>query len=122
MRCATHVRRGTLHSGDCLDRGGKEPYLAAYDLSGGDWKRLKATIGVDIDPGGRESGGELATPVVFVVRGDGKELYTSPPFGVGSKPVNIDVDVSGINKLELEGSLKGVGRRGSDIDPSCLRG
>ncbi len=79
-----------------------EPCLAAYDLSGGDWKRLKATIGIEMDPKGRESEGDLATRVIFVVRGDGKELYKSPPFGVGSKPVNIDVNVSGINKLELE--------------------
>jgi hypothetical protein len=36
------------------------------------------------------------------VRGDGKELYRSPPFGVDSKPLGLDVDIAGVKELELE--------------------
>ncbi len=80
-----------------------EPCWVQYDLSGG-WKRLKATIGIEIDKPPQEITplNREGTRVVFIVRGDGKELFTSGEFGVDSKPVSIDVDVTGIKSLELE--------------------
>ncbi|MCJ7544165.1 MAG: NPCBM/NEW2 domain-containing protein [Phycisphaerae bacterium] len=81
-----------------------EPCLAAFDLSGGNWKRLRATLGIEIDPKLRDTEAQTdeGPQVIFGVRGDGKELYKSPPFGIDSKPVSIDVDVSGVKNLELE--------------------
>lgn len=35
-------------------------------------------------------------------RGDGKDLYKSPPVGIDSRPLPIDVDVRGVKELELE--------------------
>jgi enterochelin esterase-like enzyme len=82
----------------------REACKANYDLTDGNWKRLRATIGIEIDtkladikPEHREG-----TRVVFVVRGDGKELYKSPVFRIDSKPVNLDVDITGVKMLELE--------------------
>jgi len=81
-----------------------EPCRATYDLAGGDWKRLRATIGIEIDrkPQELEQKQKDGTRVYFVVRGDGKELYRSPTFRWDSPPVEMDVDVSGVKTLELE--------------------
>ena len=41
--------------------------------------------------------------VVFVVRGDGKELYRSPVMkGTGRKPAQVKVSVKGVRQLTLE--------------------
>ena len=81
-----------------------EPCKATYDLSGGNWKRFRATIGIEIDtkPADITPLERQSTRVVFIVRGDGKELYRSPPFGVNSGAVDLDVDVSTVKQLELE--------------------
>jgi enterochelin esterase-like enzyme len=76
--------------------------LADYDLTGGNWKRLKATIGLETYPQLRLAGQIKSVKVTFLVRGDGKELYKSPSFGSDSKPLDIDVDVAGVKNLELE--------------------
>jgi hypothetical protein len=81
-----------------------EPCLVTYDLSGGQWNRLRATIGIEIDMPPQEITllNRWDTQVVFTVRGDGKELFKSGEFGVDSKPQNIEVDVTGVKSLELE--------------------
>ena len=79
-----------------------EPCRVIYDLSGGNWKRLKATIGIEIDAKNVRSEQAKGTQVTFLVRGDGKELYKSPPITIDARPVSIDVDVSGVSKLELD--------------------
>jgi hypothetical protein len=76
--------------------------MASYDLSGGNWKRLRATIGLEIRPPAPAAQRGDNSKIVFQVRGDGKSLYKSPPFSADSRPVNIDVDVRGVTKLELE--------------------
>jgi dienelactone hydrolase len=81
-----------------------EPCKATWDLAGGNWKRLRATIGIEVDAKSLDTDPALRgyTRVVFIVRGDGKELYRSPAFGIDSKPVDVDVDVTGVGQLELE--------------------
>ena len=81
-----------------------EPCKASYDLTGGSWKRLKATIGIEIEakPEDIKPQNRSGTKVVFVVRGDGKELYKSAAFGIDSQPADIDVDITGVKELELE--------------------
>lgn len=96
--------------------------MAAYDLAGGNWKRLNATIGIEVEPKAPTTEGEQdgGAKIVFQIRGDGKVLYKSPPFGAESKPVSINVDVSGVKKLELEVS----GRSGnitSSVDWADVR-
>jgi predicted esterase len=80
-----------------------EPCFATYDLTGGDWKRLRATIGIEIDrkPEELEQKEKDGTRVYFVVRGDGEELYRSPTFRWDSAPVDMDVDIAGVQMLEL---------------------
>ncbi len=70
---------------------------AAYELAGG-WKRLRGKVGVEAYKASGEKGGAQA---VFVVLGDGKELFRSPAMGPRSKPVSIDADLSGVKTLEL---------------------
>jgi hypothetical protein len=80
-----------------------EPCLARYDLAGGQWKRLKATVGIEIEK--PDKLGDLQkqnTRVFFTVRGDAKELRRSPTFRWDSGPAELDVDISGVRVLELE--------------------
>lgn len=80
-----------------------EPSRATYDLGGAGWKRLKGTLGIEIDkPQKLDEKGKKGTRVFFVVRGDGKELYRSPIFTWDAKPVEMNVDVTGVGRLELE--------------------
>lgn len=81
-----------------------ETCKATWDITGGDWKRLRATIGIEVADKPQDIPAPLrnATHVLFIVRGDGKELYRSPPFGIDSKPLDLDVDIAGANELELE--------------------
>ena len=84
-------------------RAWHEPCTVTYDLSGGKWKRLRATLGIEIeDPHALEDRQKAGTRVFFVVQGDGRELYRSPTFHWDSKPVDMDVDVSGVDLLTLE--------------------
>jgi hypothetical protein len=76
---------------------------ADYNLAGGGWKRLRGTIGIEIrDPAKLEPKEKENTRVVFIVKGDGKELYRSEPMRWDSAPRGLDVDVKGVQVLRLE--------------------
>jgi hypothetical protein len=89
-----------------------EPCKATWDLSGagGGWKRLRATLGIEPDVQAAKEDPVLRdrTRITFVVRGDGKELYTSPVFTFTAAPVAMTVDVSGVQRLELEVRNEGL--------------
>ena len=73
-----------------------------YNLEGGDWKRLKATIGLEIErPQELSERSKKGIAVWCEVLGDGKPLYRSPVFRWDSKPVDVDVPVEGVRVLEL---------------------
>lgn len=79
------------------------PNAVEYDLGGAGWKRLRGTIGIEVQP--EDNSTQPArenTSVIFIVRGDGAELYRSQPFRYGSPPAVLDVDISGIETLRLE--------------------
>lgn len=61
-----------------------------------------------IDKGDTQKAGS----VEFVVMGDDKELYRSPVVNGGQAPVNIDVDLSGVEVLELKVENGGDGSTG----------
>ena len=109
------MQRGSNWSGKPMRLGGRafadgiavqawhEECAATYDLAGGQWKRLRATLGIEIDdPSKLEDRHKKGTRVFFVVRGDGKELYRSPTFKWDSPPADMDIDVSGVQVLELK--------------------
>lgn len=74
-----------------------------YDLTGGNWRTLRAVIGIETAPVAEvEQLQKENTRVSFVVRGDGRELYRSPVFLWNSKPLAIEVDVTGVKLLTLE--------------------
>jgi hypothetical protein len=78
---------------------GVYPYSEVRVSLGGWCRRLSATVGVDdrVVPG-RD---RRRTEVVFVVRADGEEVYRSQPLLRSDPPVGIDVDVSGVKRLDL---------------------
>jgi poly(3-hydroxybutyrate) depolymerase len=84
--------------------GVKGPSRLVYELGNG-FRRLRATIGADI--GGKQLA-DLREPRVtygtmtFTVRGDGKLLYVSDPLGPAEAAADIEVDVAGVNRLELK--------------------
>jgi predicted esterase len=80
----------------------QEPCTGTYDI-GGAWRRLRATIGIEVEGARHLSDPQKAgTRVYFVVRGDGKELYRSPTFTWDARPAEMDLDVTGVKMLELE--------------------
>jgi len=68
------------------------PSLYAYDLDGR-FKRLTATVG--LQKGVREPG-----TAVFIVRGDGRELFRSELLK-GTRTAEIDAGIEGVKRLEL---------------------
>jgi hypothetical protein len=89
------------------------PANHVYDL-GGKWARLTGTAGAAQGKG---------ASVVFVVVGDGKELWRSKKINEGDA-IPFDVEVKGVRKLELRVEDGGNGN-GSDwglwLDPALLR-
>jgi dienelactone hydrolase len=80
-----------------------EPCTATYDLSGGEWKRFRGTLGIEIrEPEELEDQHRENTRVFFIVRGDGEELFRSRTLHWDSPPQRMDVEVTGVRKLELE--------------------
>ncbi len=67
-----------------------------YDL-GGVFTGLSASVAVD-DNIRRARPGQT---VVYVVRGDGKELWRSAPLGADDAPVSFEVTLTGVKELEL---------------------
>lgn len=95
-----HTRRGS-ESGYFLMPGGSlhakglyahTPSNYTYDLDG-KWERLHAF-------GGLQKGASKDARVVFILKGDGKELHRSAKLATGDLAV-INVNVQGIQKLEL---------------------
>jgi hypothetical protein len=78
---------------------GVYPYSEVQISLGGWCRRLSATLGVDDRVAG--SGGPRRTEVVFVVRADGEEVYRSAPLIRSDPPVALNLDVSGVKRLDL---------------------
>ncbi|RCS42214.1 hypothetical protein DTL42_20520 [Bremerella cremea] len=91
---------GQIH-GKGLYAHAKSNYTFALD---GTWKKLTAVAG--LQPGAPEQGS-----VVFIVQGDGKELYRSERLQ-GSNVAQIELDISGVKQLELITQAAGQGSRG----------
>ena len=76
------------------------PYLenpksaVEYDLYQAGWKYFRAVLTL-------EKPAEVDT-VVFIVKGDGKELFRSYPFRTGTPRLPIDIPIEGISMLRLE--------------------
>jgi hypothetical protein len=63
---------------------------------------FRAVVGIDDETGGRGT-------VEFVVVGDGKELWKSPILDGKSEPLNVNVPLAGVHKLELIVTMAGNG-------------
>ncbi len=57
------------------------------------WQRFRATIGL-------RDGASAQGSAIFIVRGDGKELYYSPILRAGGTE-EIDLEIAGVKELEL---------------------
>lgn len=82
-----------LYSGNRFHRHGLYAHAPARHvyLTRGQWKTFTAEAGIQCGKTGR---------VVFVVRGDDRELYRSSPVS-GITVIPVRVDVSGVQRLEL---------------------
>lgn len=65
----------------------------AYALDGR-WQTFSATIGI-------RDGAHAMGSAVFVVRGDGRELYRSPALRVSSPAETVKLSIAGVKQLEL---------------------
>ena len=120
----TEMMRGTNWQGKPMVLGARtysdgiaaniwgDPNAVEFDLSGGEWKRLRGVIGIEVNPEEESQAAKDSTRVVFLVKGDGKELYRSDPFLWTSAPRELDVDVAGVKALWLE-VIGGSSPRGS---------
>ncbi|MCK4564528.1 MAG: NPCBM/NEW2 domain-containing protein, partial [Verrucomicrobia bacterium] len=91
------------------------PSSYTYSL-GGKWQRLETRMGIQR---GRREGS-----VIFVIKGDGKELFRSALVRLADGEVTVDLDVSGVQTLELvteTGNDGGNGDWGLWIAPSLVR-
>lgn len=78
------------------------PSIYELDLEGAGWTKFKTSSGLrDGHPGS----------VVFVIRGDGKELFRSGKIERANQTVEKEIDITGIDKLELLVEDAGDGNR-----------
>jgi hypothetical protein len=87
----------------------------AYDLPEG-FARLAAVIGCDQEVS--------ANSIVFVVEGDGRELFRSPLMRRDTQPTPIEVGIGGVRRLALivEDGGDGIGAdHGNWADARLLR-
>lgn len=70
-----------------------------YNLAG-NYTALQAFIGRDNDADGCSLCGSGQT-VIFKIKADNQLIYTSPPMGVATSAIQINIDVSDKNELEL---------------------
>jgi hypothetical protein len=87
-----------------------EPCWAEFDLTDGNWQRLRATLGLEVDTQKLTPDELKSIGIRFVIRGDGKELFSSEPFRSDSPTRELDVPVAGIKILRLEIKPNGPGR------------
>jgi len=91
-----NIAAGPLAIGDKQFESGlgtHSPALIEYALSG-QFKRFRATVGIDRMTEGRGS-------VIFEVHADDKPIFKTGVMSGFSKPEKIDVDVTGANRLTL---------------------
>ncbi len=84
---------GTRHTGSFGMTAGS---VRNYQI-GGIFNSLSATVAVD-DNIRRQRPGQT---VVFIIRGDGRELWRSEPVGPDDPAVSFDIPVTGVSSLEL---------------------
>ena len=84
LRCGTEIFATGLYA--------HAPSRYVYDLADGGWSRLEGACGLPPRPGGGS--------VVFVIRGDDRELYRSPRLAPG-RTERFSIDLAGVAVLEL---------------------
>ena len=73
----------------------KIPCHVAYILNKA-FCTFRSTVALNDDTG------TSGSPVIFKVRGDGRDLWVSKPMNTSRAPQEVQVDISGVVKLELE--------------------
>lgn len=83
----------------------RQPAWIEYDLGDAGWTRLTGVIGLE---GDRPGVLPANTGLVFVVKGDGVELYKSEPCTAATRPKALDLDIAGVTILRLEVLVSGT--------------
>ncbi len=87
---------GKVHSsGITLSRGASDRGFIQYLLNG-QYSRFKGIVGISYE--GRDNRLER----ILKIYGDGKLLYSSSTMTAGVKPEGFDIDISGVQNLEIE--------------------
>jgi hypothetical protein len=101
------------------------PCTCDFDISGGGFRRLKSTIGIEMTDESKLDANRQRqarqTRATFTVSGDGKQLYRSPTVTWDSKPMDIDVDVTGVKTLRIEIWGRNPGKGVDSLDWGDLR-
>lgn len=93
----------------------RTPSRYAYQLAGA-WRTFTATVGL-------QDGSKEEESAVFVLRGDGRELFRSRPLRVDESQ-RVKVDVGGVSHLELVAEVNGAHTRQTKAvwaDPTLRR-
>ncbi|WP_052459929.1 endo-alpha-N-acetylgalactosaminidase family protein [Tessaracoccus massiliensis] len=80
----------------------------------GECQQFKATVGINDIQTGRGS-------VIFIVQGDGEELYRTPILRHNSEAYEIDIDITGVNQLRLIANDAGDGNGNDHADWALAR-
>lgn len=85
-----------IAGGEIFERGlyAHAPASHRYDLAGGNWKKLTGACGLPVKTGYGEGS------VVFVIKGDGREIYRSRRTE-SNRTRRFEVDITGVRELEL---------------------
>lgn len=79
--------------------GASEPKSYTYKL-GGKYDTVSGTLFVCQEDKNED------IPAFFIIYGDGEKIYTSPEMSAGVLPTEINIDVSGIDTLEIQAFAK----------------
>jgi len=114
VQCFQSMERDCNASGEPVQLAGKTyergvavyPWssegFAEWNLSGGNWKHLRAVVGLEFNPEEEISERDRNNVRVrFTVKGDGSVLFRSELFGLDSEPQELDVAVSGVTNLQI---------------------
>ncbi len=76
----------------------KDPCSLTFDL-GGRWSTLRGVLGLEVEHATPEQSAN--TDIVFIVKGDGAELYRSGHFNLDTPPAALNLDIRGVRTLQL---------------------
>jgi hypothetical protein len=76
---------------------------------GGRFSKFSTDFGIDTEAGDQNK-------AIFIIQGDGRELFRSKPKGKFDYPESISINIKNINKLTLKTKMEGTANNGLHTD------